>query len=194
MLISVLMCNFSKYLPLTNICGKFYPKICCSSYLLKFSIKIRCNSSIWRKQDGMKFAHNTLKFSRFVQNYMNDKTFEKINIKIEISIQQSTSVLNFSQFEELQINETKFAQKRLQGVVLGQTQPENNQFQVKNTIKWLVFGGFRQFLGGFSWFQVVPSFSKYVKSKLFTRLTLAWQCTEADICRCFRREVFLKIS
>ena len=103
MLISVLMCNFSKYLPLTNICGKFYPKICCSPYLLKFSIKTRCNSSIWRKQDGMKFAHNTLKFSRFVQNYMNDKTFEKINIKIEISIQQSTSVLNFSQFEELQI-------------------------------------------------------------------------------------------
>ena len=36
---------------------------------------------------------------------MNDKNFEKINIKIEISIQQSTSALNFSQFEELQILE-----------------------------------------------------------------------------------------
>ena len=34
---------------------------------------------------------------------MNDKNFEKINIKIEINLQQSTSVPNFSQFEELQI-------------------------------------------------------------------------------------------
>ena len=34
---------------------------------------------------------------------MNDKNSEKINIKIQISIQQSTSVPNFSQFAELQI-------------------------------------------------------------------------------------------
>ena len=34
---------------------------------------------------------------------MNDRNFEKINIKIEISILQSTSVTNFSQFEELQV-------------------------------------------------------------------------------------------
>ena len=34
---------------------------------------------------------------------MNDKNFEEINIEIEISIQQSISVPNFSQFEELQI-------------------------------------------------------------------------------------------
>ena len=34
---------------------------------------------------------------------MSDKIFEKINIKIEISIKKSTSVANFSQFEELQI-------------------------------------------------------------------------------------------
>ena len=34
---------------------------------------------------------------------MNEKNFEKINIKIKICIQQSTSVPNFSQFEELQI-------------------------------------------------------------------------------------------
>ena len=34
---------------------------------------------------------------------MNAKTFEKINIKIEESIQKSTSAPNFSQFGELQI-------------------------------------------------------------------------------------------
>ena len=34
---------------------------------------------------------------------MNEKDFEKINIKIEISTWPSTSVQNFSQFEELQI-------------------------------------------------------------------------------------------
>ena len=34
---------------------------------------------------------------------MNDKNFKKINIKIEISIQQSTSVPDVSQFKELQI-------------------------------------------------------------------------------------------
>ena len=32
---------------------------------------------------------------------MNDKNFEKLNIKIEISIKQSTTVPNFGQFEEL---------------------------------------------------------------------------------------------
>ena len=39
----------------------------------------------------------------FPKENMNDKNFEKINIKIEISISLSTSVPNFSQFEELQI-------------------------------------------------------------------------------------------
>ena len=34
---------------------------------------------------------------------MNDKTFEKINIKIVISIQQCTLLQNFSHFVELQI-------------------------------------------------------------------------------------------
>ena len=34
---------------------------------------------------------------------MADKKFEKINIKIEISIQQSNFLPNFSQFEEIQI-------------------------------------------------------------------------------------------
>ena len=37
-------CNFSKYLPFINFWGKFHPKICCSAYLLKFSIEIPCNS------------------------------------------------------------------------------------------------------------------------------------------------------
>ena len=43
MLIMVLMWNFSKYLPFENFWGKFHPKICCSPYLLKFSIEIQCN-------------------------------------------------------------------------------------------------------------------------------------------------------
>ena len=43
-------------------------------------------SSIWRKQDGTKLGHNTSKFFKFAQNYMNDKTFEKINIEIVISV------------------------------------------------------------------------------------------------------------
>ena len=46
----------------------------------------------------MKFAHNIFKFSKFAQHYMNDKTFEKNKHQ-----NQSTSALNFSQFEELQI-------------------------------------------------------------------------------------------
>ena len=42
---------------------------------------------------------------------MNDKNFEKINIKIEINIQQSTTVPNFDQFEELQILVPNLAKK-----------------------------------------------------------------------------------
>ena len=34
--------------------------------------------------------------TKFNQNYLNDKTFEKINIKIVIRIQQCTPVPNFS--------------------------------------------------------------------------------------------------
>ena len=33
----------------------------------------------------MNFAHNILKFFKFAQNYVNDKTFEKMNIKVEVS-------------------------------------------------------------------------------------------------------------
>ena len=44
-----------------------------------------------------------IKFQFICSKNMNDKNSEKINIKIQISIQQSTSVPNFSQFAELQI-------------------------------------------------------------------------------------------
>ena len=40
MVITVLMCNFLKYLPFIFFLGKFHPKINCSSYWLKFNIKI----------------------------------------------------------------------------------------------------------------------------------------------------------
>ena len=42
---------------------------------------------------------------------MNEKNFEKINIKIEISIWQSTSLSNFSQSEEIQILGPNLPQK-----------------------------------------------------------------------------------
>ena len=41
MLITVLMCNFLKYLLFIIFWRKFHPKICCSPYLLKFSIEIQ---------------------------------------------------------------------------------------------------------------------------------------------------------
>ena len=41
--------------------------------------------------------------TKFFQYYMNNKTFEKINIKIVISIQQYTLVRYFNHFVELQI-------------------------------------------------------------------------------------------
>ena len=42
---------------------------------------------------------------------MNEKDFEKVNIKMEISTWPSTSVPNFSQFEELQILGPNLPQK-----------------------------------------------------------------------------------
>ena len=50
---------------------------------------------IWRTSDFLG--------PNFLKENVNEKNFEKINIKIEISISLSTSVPNFSQFEELQI-------------------------------------------------------------------------------------------
>ena len=46
----------------------------------------------------------------FSQN-MNEKDYEKINIKTELSTWESTSALNFSQFEELQILGPNLPQK-----------------------------------------------------------------------------------
>ena len=60
---------------------------------------------------------------------MNDKNFEKINIKFEIRIQQCTPVPNLSQFGEVQFLEPNLPKKHvLWGGVLGQTQPKNNLF------------------------------------------------------------------
>ena len=42
---------------------------------------------------------------------INEKNFEEINIKVEISIWQSTSLPNFSKFEELQILRPNLPQK-----------------------------------------------------------------------------------
>ena len=58
---------------------------------------------IWRTSDFVG--------PNFLKENMNDKNFEKINIKIEISISLSTSVPNFSQFEELQILGPNLPQK-----------------------------------------------------------------------------------
>ena len=58
---------------------------------------------IWRTSDFLG--------PNFLKENMNDKNFEKINIKIEISISLSTSVPNFSQFEELQILGPNLPQK-----------------------------------------------------------------------------------
>ena len=49
--------------------------------------------------------------SDFVQNYMNDKTFEKIIIKIVINIEQCTPLRNFSHFVKLQIMGPNLPQK-----------------------------------------------------------------------------------
>ena len=54
---------------------------------------------------------------------MNDKNFEKINKKIGISIQQSTSVPNLSQFKELHFlgpnfpNEKNFEKMNIETVI-----------------------------------------------------------------------------
>ena len=58
---------------------------------------------IWRTSDFVG--------PNFLKENMNDKNFEKINIKIEISISLSTSAQNFSQFEELQILGPNLPQK-----------------------------------------------------------------------------------
>ena len=58
---------------------------------------------IWRTSDFLG--------PNFLKENVNEKFFEKINIKIEISISLSTSAPNFSQFEELQILGPNLPQK-----------------------------------------------------------------------------------
>ena len=57
---------------------------------------------------------------------MNDKNFERINIKFEIRIWQYTQVPNFSHFGERQFLGPNLPKKALYGGILGQMQPENN--------------------------------------------------------------------
>ena len=117
MLIAVLMCNFLKYLLFLNFWGKFHPKICCSPYLLKFSIEIRQNSV---NIERTRWNEICPKFIRFEELYILGpylpkisewKNFEKINIKAVISIWQCTPVRNFNQFEEFQIMEPNMPKK-----------------------------------------------------------------------------------
>ena len=54
-------------------------------------------------------------------------------------------------------------------------QPENNLFEVKDTIIWLASRGFRWFLGGFSWFQMVQVVSGGFRSFLvLVSTTITW--------------------
>ena len=55
------------------------------------------NTKFWSTGTASDFG------TKFVQNYLNDKTFEKINIKIAVGIQQCTPLQNFSHFVELPI-------------------------------------------------------------------------------------------
>ena len=55
--------------------------------------------------------------TKFVHNYMNGKTFEKINIKIVISIHQCTPLRSFSHFVELQIMGPKFEKINIKIVI-----------------------------------------------------------------------------
>ena len=116
---------------------------------------------IWRTSDfGTKFTYKNL----------NDKNVGKINIKFKIMIYQCIPVYQC----RTSVFETKFAQKRISGRVLGQTQPDNNIFYEKSTAIWpalgvsrwfqVVSGWFQVISGGLDdsrWFQVVPCFSKY---------------------------------
>ena len=58
----------------------------------------------------------------------NDNNFEKVNIKFEIKIKQSTAVPNFSQFAELQFLGPNLPKKIGKGGSLEQNLLENNLF------------------------------------------------------------------
>ena len=74
---------------------------------------------------------------------MNDKNFEKINVKIVTSVQQFTSVLNFSQFEL---------------PFLGTSLPKKHfrvEYYDKPKLKILILSKKYHYMAGFSWFQAV---------------------------------------
>ena len=61
MLITVLMCNFSKYCwPFRNFWDKFHPKTCFSPYLMKFSIEMRRTYISQNKLEASKECENML--------------------------------------------------------------------------------------------------------------------------------------
>ena len=106
MLVTVLMCNFSKYLPFINFWGKLHPKICCSPYLLKFSIEIRSNSVNMEKTRWNEICQN---FSQFEERQIwdqiypkniNENNFEKINIKPVIPLNKISVNLKKSRVQE----------------------------------------------------------------------------------------------
>ena len=102
---------------------------------------------IWRTSDfGTKFTYKNL----------NDKNVGKINIKFKIMIYQCIPVYQC----RTSVFETKFAQKRISGRVLGQTQPDNNIFYVKKYCNMACFrcfqvvsGSFWVVSGDFRWFR-----------------------------------------
>ena len=57
---------------------------------------------IWRTSDF---------WTKFAQKNLIKKNFEKVNIKIVISIQQCNPLRNFSQFEEVQITRPNLPKK-----------------------------------------------------------------------------------
>ena len=65
-------------------------------------------------------------WAKIAQNYMSDKTFEKINSKIVYN--KHIVKHPYTKFQSIwgtSVSGTKFDQKTLQGGVLGQTHPEN---------------------------------------------------------------------
>ena len=91
MVITVLMCNFLKFLLFINFGGKFYPEICCSSYLLKLSIDIRWNFEKTRWKEIFR-TRKFLKIRAFDYNqhiilimYTNAK-YQSIGTKSDVGI------------------------------------------------------------------------------------------------------------
>ena len=77
---------FSRYLPSINVWGKFHFKVCCSPYLLKFSIEIRQtyisqNISINNANNNNMTKSKQLPFLGYQKS---DKKIKKRNTKVWI--------------------------------------------------------------------------------------------------------------